>query len=106
LGPGADDTVFPLALAGILGVNLRTHIGHALRWRGQAYPLRFGDVELELSDGIQICRWPAVIGFSQTPLRYPILGLSGCLQYFDATYLGEDRFVQLEANRSFGGSIV
>ena len=105
LDPGADDTVFPLALAGLLGVPLRTHIGHGLRWRGQAYPLRFGDVELELSDGVQVCRWPAVIGFSQAPMRYPILGLSGCLQFFDASFFGEDRVVRLEVNRSFPGTI-
>jgi hypothetical protein len=43
LDPGADDTVFPLALAGLLGVALRADSGHALRWRGQGYPLRFGD---------------------------------------------------------------
>src|SRR5712671_4765933 len=39
-------------------VILRPHLGHGLRWRGQSYPLRFGDVELELSDSVQVCRWP------------------------------------------------
>jgi hypothetical protein len=105
LDPGADDTVFPLAIAALLGVNLRSPSGHGLRWRGQAYVLRFGDVELELSDGIQVYRWPAVIAFSQAPLHYPILGLSGCLQYFDATYLGEDRIIRMSANGSFIGTI-
>ena len=105
LDPGADDTVFPLAIAGLLGVTLRTHSGHGLRWRGQAYPLRFGDVELELSDGSQVCRWLAVVGFSQAPMRYPILGLSGCLQFFDALFLGEDRMVRMEVNRSYPGTI-
>src|SRR5262245_1779121 len=106
LDPGADDTVFPSAVASVLGVNLRAPSGHGLRWRGQAYALRFGDLELELSDGIESCRWPAVIAFSPAPLHYPILGLSGCLQYFDATYMGEDRVVCLVANRSFPGTSV
>lgn len=105
LDPGADDTVFPLAMASVLGVTLRLPTGHGLRWRGQAYPLRFGDVELELSDGLETCRWPAVIAFSQAPIRYPTLGLSGTLPYFDATFLGDDRRVRLGANRSFAGTV-
>jgi hypothetical protein len=105
LDPGADDTVFPVAVAGLLTVPFRTDTGHGLRCRGQAYSLRFGDVELELSDGSQDWRWPAVIAFSQAPLRYPILGLSGCLQYFDARYRGEDRIVQLETNRAYPGTM-
>ena len=105
LDPGADDTVFPLAIASLLSVTLRPPTGHGLRWRGQAHPLRFGDVEFELSDGNQVCRWPAVIALSQAPIQYPILGLSGMLQYFDATFLGDDRLVRLEANRSFPGTV-
>ena len=54
---------------------------------------------------VRIRRWPAVIAFSQAPLRYPILGLSGCLQYFDARYRGEDRIVQLETNRAYPGTM-
>jgi hypothetical protein len=105
LDPGADDTVFPLAMASVLGVILRVPTGHGLRWRGQAYPLQFGDVELELSDGLETCRWSAVIAFSQAPIRYPILGLSGTLEYFDATFLGDDRLIRLEVNRSFAGTV-
>src|SRR5688500_5305391 len=48
LDPGADDTVFPLGLVGLIGVTLRPDSAHGLRWRGQGYALRFGDVELEL----------------------------------------------------------
>lgn len=95
-----------LGVASLIGVALRPDIGHALRWRGQAFSLRFGDVELELSDGIELRRWQAVIGFSQAPLRYPVLGLSGCLQFFDARFLGENRFVELESNQSFSGTTV
>jgi hypothetical protein len=104
LDPGADDTIFPLALAGLLNVSLRADSGHALRWRGQPYGLRFGDVEVELDDGAGLCRWSAVVGFSQAPLRYPILGLSGCLQFFDAHFRGEDRIVELQTDRSFAGT--
>jgi hypothetical protein len=105
LDPGADDTVFPLAVAGLIDVALRPDTGHSLRWRGQGHSLRFGDADLELSDGNATWRWQAVIGFSLAPLRYPILGLSGCLQFFDARFLGERRFIELETNATFSGTI-
>jgi hypothetical protein len=104
LDPGADDTVFPLAVIGLLGVAMRADSGHGLRWRGQGYALRFGDVALELNDGLQVWRWPAVVGFSQAPLRYPILGIGGCLQFFDARFLGDNRIVELQTNRSYSGT--
>src|SRR5207249_1366267 len=79
LDPGADDTIFPLALVGLLDVALRPDSGHGIRWRGQGFSLRFGDVELELSDGLKDWRWSTVVGFSPAPIRNPILGLGGCL---------------------------
>jgi hypothetical protein len=84
---------------------LRPDSGHGLRWRGQGYSLRFADGGLELSDGLQVWRWSATVGFSQAPLRYPILGLAGCLQFFDARFLGESQRVELETNRSYPGTI-
>ena len=105
LDPGADDTVFPLAVLGLVDGILRPDSGHGLRWRGQGYSLRFADVDLELSDGLQVWRWSATVGFSQAPLRYPILGLAGCLQFFDARFLGESQRVELETNRSYPGTI-
>jgi hypothetical protein len=79
--------------------------GHAVRWRGQSYPLRFADVALELSDGLETCQWSAVVAVSQAPLRYPILGICGCLQFFNARFLGDDRIAELEANQSYPGTI-
>ena len=105
LDPGADDTIFPLDLAALLGVVLKADAAHALRWRGQPYALRFGDVELELADDSgSVCRWPAVVGFSAAPLRYPILGNAGCLCFFDALFRGADQFMELETNRSYPGT--
>jgi hypothetical protein len=56
LDPAADDSVFPLDTTRPLGVRLRPDTGHRLRWRGQLYPLRFGDVELVLADDASVCR--------------------------------------------------
>ena len=102
--PAADDTVFPLDTARRIGAGLRADSGHRVRWRGQLYPLRFGDVELLLSDNAFAWRWPAVVAFSPAPIRYPILGQGGCLQFMDAYFLGADLVVELETNPSYPGT--
>src|SRR5207302_292212 len=103
--PCADDTVFAADLAPLLGIILRAPIGHVVRWRGQTYPLHFGDVELELTDDSgAVWRWPAVVSFSPAPMRYPILGTCGCLQFFDARFRGADRIVEIETNSTYPGS--
>jgi hypothetical protein len=61
-------------------------------------------VELLLTDNLSSWRWPAVIGFSPAPLRYPLLGQRGCLQYIDARFLGADLMVELETNPSYPGA--
>ena len=38
------------------------------------------------------------------PPPYPILGNCGCLQFFDPTFHGEDRMVEIETNRSYTGT--
>jgi hypothetical protein len=102
--PASDDTVFPLDTAARIGASLLPDTGHRIRWRGQLHPLRFADVELLLTDNIGTWRWSAVVAFSPAPLRYPILGQSGCLQYINARFLGADLIVELETNPSFAGT--
>jgi hypothetical protein len=103
--PGADDTIFPMDLVPSLGVILMPETGQGVRWRGQRHPLRFAHVELELSDeSSSVWRWPAIVGFSPAPIRYPLLGIAGCLQFFDVQFRGEDRTVELETNRSYPGT--
>lgn len=104
LDSGADDTVFPIDAARLLGIPLRPHLGHGVRWRGQLYPMRFGDAELELMAGGIVWRWIAVIAFSPAPIRYPILGQAGFLQFMDARFLGADLAIELEANRTYLGT--
>jgi hypothetical protein len=103
LDSGADDTVLPMDVALIIGVATAP-AAQRLRWRGQTYSLQFGAVELELEDQTGMrCRWRAVVGFSPAPIRYPILGQAGCLQFFDAMFRGLDRVVELETNRAYPG---
>jgi hypothetical protein len=102
---GADDTIFPIHVAPLVGVAFRSDPGFMLRWRGQAYQLRFGDVELVLTDSTGATyRWPATVGFSPAPIHYPILGNAGCLCYFDAMFRGQARVVELQTNPSYPGT--
>jgi hypothetical protein len=103
--PGADDTVFPLDIVTKLQVVLRPNTGHGIRWRGQLYPLRYGDVELQLAEGNLLCRWAAVVCFSNAPIPYRILGYAGCLEFFDVRFRGADRLVEIEPNRAYTGTI-
>jgi hypothetical protein len=102
--PCADDTVFAADLPPLLDIALSPRTGHVVRWRGQTYPLHFGDVELELTDDSgAVWRWPAVVSFSPAPMRYPIVGTCGCLQFFDARFRGVDRIVEIETNGTYPG---
>jgi hypothetical protein len=102
--PAADDTVFPLDTAWRIGTQLLADTGHRVRWRGQSHPLRFANVELILTDGSTTLRWPAVVGFSPAPIRYPILGQAGCLQFFDTTFFGAHQLVHVETNTTYPGT--
>ena len=106
LDSGADDTILPLDVATLLGVQLLPLTGHAMRWRGQRHTLQFGAVELELVDevGIALC-WAAVVGFSAANLRYPLLGIAGCFCFFDVRFLGKNKMVEIEPNDSFPSGV-
>ena len=100
--PGADDTVFPMFAAVSLGIPLLPTTAHAMRWRGQQYVLRFGAVELELVDGTgNTLRWLAVIAFTAASVRYPLLGIGGCLEFLDVKFLGKAQALEAEPNSSF-----
>jgi hypothetical protein len=102
LDSGADDTIFPLDVAVQLGVSLLPATGHAMPWRGQQQPLRYGNVVLQFADAAgNLLRWPAVIAFTTVNIRYPLLGIAGCLEYLDARFLGKLREVEVEANDAF-----
>jgi hypothetical protein len=104
LDSGSDETVFALDVAARIGVGLMAETGQTIRWRGQGYSLRFGRVELQFTgEAGSVWRWPATVGFSAAPIRYPLLGQAGCLSYFDTLFRGHDRAVELETNASYPG---
>jgi hypothetical protein len=103
--PGADDTIFPLDVANVLGVALKPPTAHAMRWRGQSFPLRYGELDLELvdDDGATL-RWPGIVAFTGASIRYPLLGLCGCLEFLNVHFFGADYRIEIEPNTSFPAS--
>jgi hypothetical protein len=100
----ADDTLFPLRLARRRGIDL----AHAPRGEVHAaghspLPVNYALVTLLLADGVETCEWEAIIGFADVPLRWPLLGQAGCLQFFDVELRGARREAQLTPNSSFRG---
>jgi hypothetical protein len=68
--------------------------------------MQLGIVELELTDGSAGYQWQTTVGFSAAPIAYALLGIRGCLQFFDAIFCGKDLAVELTINRSFQGTVL
>jgi hypothetical protein len=104
LDSGADDTIFPSALANQLGIDLRNApVGTARAISGSAFSYRYAHVTLRISDGSESCEWPAVVGFLDLPIHWALLGQTGFLQFFDVQLLGARQEVVLAPNANFVG---
>jgi hypothetical protein len=104
LDTGADDTVFPDSVAVRLGLDLRNApLGEAAGVASAPVSIRYAQVTLRLSDGRELCEWPAWVGFTAAPLRQPLLGFAGCLQFFDADFHGGREEVELATNSLYPG---
>jgi hypothetical protein len=98
---GTDFTVFRQQIADLLGLSAFVHNLHH-RWKGHSYSVRFSRVGLELSDGAATASWPANVGFTEAPIPYDcLLGQTGFLEFFDATFRHEDLELDLTPNRRF-----
>ncbi len=86
LDTGSDECLFPSIFQHIIAAQTLPEIGHRVTWRGGMFPLVYADVSLELADEITTYRWPAIVAFTQPPLKYSLLGIAGCLEYFDARF--------------------
>ncbi|HJT79203.1 MAG TPA: hypothetical protein VJ739_18550 [Gemmataceae bacterium] len=102
LDSASDDIVFPLDLATRLGMNLTAAPRRAAQGVGGTLPvsLWFAPVILLLSDQVETCRWRAVVAFTPTPLRFPLFGIAGGLEYFRTTLDVADREILLYAKPS------
>ena len=98
---GSDNTILPEAVARTLGIRLRAGKGpRATAFGGHAIALSYADVDLELAHAEQRLRWSARVFFvaGDAADESLILGHQGFLDYFTATFDGEQCALELEAN--------
>src|SRR6266566_4539173 len=87
---GADDTVFPDTVAAKIGIDLTnapTGSGKGVALLG--FVIRYAEVTFRVTDGQEQREWKAWVGFTSAPLRQPLLGYAGFLQFFGATFFGQ-----------------
>lgn len=101
---GADDTIFPTAIMQLIGAVALPDRGSRIIWQGKRFTIQYAQVRLFMADDVSTYSWQATVAFTPAPLKYPLLGLAGCLQYFDARFRGADRTVELDANWSYPGT--
>jgi hypothetical protein len=102
---GSDDTMFPLWVSAMIGVDLAQAAEQVVQLAGRSQPIRvrFAPVELLLTDGKETCQWPALVGFAAIPQRRALVGYNGCLQFFDSLFRGAAREFLLTPTSSFVG---
>jgi len=102
---GSDDTIFPLSLAGRLGIDLTgAPQGEACPDGGTVVAYVYALVTLRLTDGIAACEWETTVGFVDLPLRWALLRHAGFLDFFDTVLRGAGREVLLTPNAMFTGT--
>src|SRR5262249_24672295 len=68
---GSDNTIFPLSLAGKLGIDLTgASQGEACPVGGTVVAYVYASVTLRVTDGIEACQWQTIVGFVDLPLRW------------------------------------
>ena len=101
---GADNSIFPLSVATDLGIETVPGKGPGpTAFGGQQIALPFAEVVLELTQEDTSIRWRARLYFAEFPNdseKAVILGQEGFLDYFTATFIGEDCVLVLEPNKS------
>ena len=99
LDTGSDDTVFSERVAALIGLDLtNAPVREASGVGAGAFPIRYAEVRLRFTDGKEFREWPARVGFTAAPLKRPLLGYAGFLQFFTATFDGAGERVELAAN--------
>lgn len=105
LDPGADDTVFPETVAQKVGLDLaQAPEGEAAGVGGVAVRLRYAEVTLRLATNTERREWRTWVAFTAAKLNRPLLGFAGCLQFFDALFLGQQEQVELTVNGLYPGT--
>lgn len=104
LDTGADDTIFPDRFAALIGVDLAgAPHGQATTADMTPVSVRYAQVTLRATDGVERREWPAWVAFA--PGIYgPLFGFAGFLQFFPATFHGDYERVELAVNNLYPGT--
>jgi hypothetical protein len=108
LDSGADDTIFPLSLAEVLGIDLtNAPMGKATVANGTSLQYYYAEVGLQLTsvggEKDEKIAWTAIVGFAESRKKKGLLGHAGMLQYFDVAFFGEHREVIVTPNSTLPG---
>jgi hypothetical protein len=103
---GADNSILPLAIASDLAIKTMPGKGPgATAFGGQRIALSFAEVEIEPTEDGNAIRWRARLYFADFPdEKAVVLGHEGFLDYFTATFIGEDCVLNLEPNDNIPGA--
>jgi len=66
--------------------------------------LRFSEVSLRLANGGERHEWRAWVGFTSAALNRLLLGFAGFLQFFTATFFGDQEEVELAVHSLYPGT--
>jgi len=96
---GADGTLFPRSIAEAIGATIYEKNTATVRGlAGEPLTVVAGEVEVEMVDGGDRHRWNMTVGFTSVDDpqdEVAILGHAGFLDYFQATFDGQARELQL-----------
>lgn len=99
---GADETLLPISLAELLGVDLDSKAtSQAMGISGEPLTIHYGDVEFGIVNGSEEIKWRSEVGFVEfgSPNdEVIILGHGGCLDFFTAIFDGELAELELMPN--------
>jgi hypothetical protein len=105
LDTGADDTVFSDSIATKIGLDLTNAPGGSGAGAAASpVALRYAEVTLRLARPHEQREWRARVGFTTAPLRLPLLGYAGFLQFFDVLFRGSNEEVELTVNALYPGT--
>jgi len=106
---GADHTVLPFSIAAVIGAELfENEPDEAKGFSGHEISIIPGKVELELLGDTESYKWDAVVGFARFASledECSILGHTGCLEFFCASFDGGSKLVELSPQRSFSSPV-
>jgi hypothetical protein len=105
LDTGADETIFPTSVAQQIGLDLSQAPSGATSGLGPGImPLRYAEVILRLTDGVEFREWSSWVGFTPAPLKRALFGFGGFLQFFTAAFHGDREEIFLDVNALYRGT--